>query len=87
MHTSKFASFMMLRIVVCIGSDCIENVFMLVGLGCVGEGLVMLMSAWMVVDGQLWQDVGSGENKMSNGCAVELEWRWSNGLTVMDVIG
>ncbi len=34
MHTSKFASFMMLKIVVYIGSDCIENVFRLVGLGC-----------------------------------------------------
>ena len=34
MHTSKFASFMTLKIVVCIDSDCIENVFRLVGLGC-----------------------------------------------------
>ena len=34
MHTSKFASFMTLEIVVCIGSDYIENVFRLVGLGC-----------------------------------------------------
>ena len=34
MHTSKFAVFMGLKIVVCIGSDCVENVFRLVGLGC-----------------------------------------------------
>ena len=33
-HTSKFTSIMMLKIVVCIGSDCAENVFRLVGLGC-----------------------------------------------------
>ncbi len=33
-HTSKFTSFMMLKIVVCIGSDCIENFFGLLGLGC-----------------------------------------------------
>ncbi len=34
-HTSKFAVFMGLKIVVCIGSDCVENVFSvrLVGLG------------------------------------------------------
>ena len=52
MHTSKFTLFMMLKIVVCIGSDCIENVFRLVGLG-VGGGPVMLMSAPMV-DGDVW---------------------------------
>ena len=33
-HTSKFTSFMTLMIVVCIVSDCVENVFRLVGLGC-----------------------------------------------------
>ena len=34
-HTSKkFAVFMALKIVVCIGSDCVENVFRLVFLGC-----------------------------------------------------
>jgi uncharacterized membrane protein (Fun14 family) len=26
-HTSKFAAFMVLKIVVCIVSDCVENVF------------------------------------------------------------
>ncbi len=35
-HTSKLAVFVALKIVVCIGSDCFENVFSvrLVGLGC-----------------------------------------------------
>ncbi len=33
-HTSKLTLLMMLKIVVCIGSDCVENVFKLVGLGC-----------------------------------------------------
>jgi hypothetical protein len=33
-HTSKFTLFMMLKIDVCIDSDCIDNVFRLVGLGC-----------------------------------------------------
>ena len=35
MHTSKSATFMALKIFVCIGSDCVENVFSvrLVGLG------------------------------------------------------
>ena len=32
-HTSKFASFMTLKVVICIGSDCVENVFRLGGLG------------------------------------------------------
>jgi hypothetical protein len=34
-HTSKFAVFVVLKIFVCIGSDCFENVFSvrLVGLG------------------------------------------------------
>jgi hypothetical protein len=31
---SKFALFMMLKVAFCIGSDCIENVFRLGGLGC-----------------------------------------------------
>ncbi len=31
---SKFALFMMLKVVICIGSDCVENVFSLGGLGC-----------------------------------------------------
>ncbi len=36
MHTSKFAAFVPLKIVVCIGSDFVEDVFSvrLVGLGC-----------------------------------------------------
>ena len=35
MHTSKFTMFMALKVVVCIGSDSVENVFSvrLVGLG------------------------------------------------------
>ena len=34
-HTSKFSTFMLLKVVVCIGSDFVENVFsvILVGLG------------------------------------------------------
>ncbi len=32
--TSKFALFMMLKFLICIGSDCVENVFSLGGLGC-----------------------------------------------------
>jgi hypothetical protein len=32
--TSKFALFMMLKVVICIVSDCVENVFSLGGLGC-----------------------------------------------------
>ena len=35
-HTSKFTAFMALKVVVCIGSHSVENVFSvrLVGLGC-----------------------------------------------------
>jgi len=33
-HTPKFTSFMTMKIVVCIGSDCVENVVRFVGLGC-----------------------------------------------------
>ena len=35
-HTSKFAAFVLLKVVVCIGSDFVEDVFSvrLVGLGC-----------------------------------------------------
>ena len=53
MHISKFAVFMVLKIVVCIGSDCVENVFgvRLVGLGCRWVP-VMLMYAPIVVYGQ-----------------------------------
>jgi hypothetical protein len=32
-HPSQFTSFMMLKIVVCIGSDCVENIFIMKGLG------------------------------------------------------
>ncbi len=46
----------------------------------------MLMSTPMVVYGQLWQDVGSGENNMLKGCAVELERRWNNGSIAMGVV-
>ncbi len=31
---SKFALFMMLKVVICIGSDCVENVFSLGNFGC-----------------------------------------------------
>ena len=31
--------------------------------------------------------MGSGENEMSNGHAVESERRWNNGLTAMGVLG
>jgi hypothetical protein len=31
---SKFALFMTLKVVICTGSDCVENVFSLGGLGC-----------------------------------------------------
>ncbi len=31
---SKFALFMRLKVVICISSDCVENVFSLGGLGC-----------------------------------------------------
>ena len=36
MHTSKFAAFVLVKIVVCIGSDFVEGAFSvsLVGLGC-----------------------------------------------------
>jgi hypothetical protein len=87
-HTSKFSAFMSSKVVVCIGSDFVENVFSisLVGLG-VGGGLVMLLSAPIVVYGQWWNDVASGENEISKGRAVESDWRWNNGLTAMGVLG
>jgi hypothetical protein len=80
-RTSKFTAFMALKVVVCIGSDSVENV-----LG-VGGAPVMLMSAPMVVYGQWWHDVGSGENEMLKGHAVESERRWSNGSTAIGVLG
>ena len=55
MHTSKFSAFMSLKVVVCIGSDFVENVFsvMLVCLGCRrGSGYVDICpncSVWAVV--------------------------------------
>ena len=30
---SKFASFMVLKVVICIGSDCVENIFSVRSLG------------------------------------------------------
>ena len=42
----------------------------------------MLMSALMVVYGQMCEEVGSGENEMSNGCAVGSERRWNCGSMV-----
>ena len=49
-----------------------SSVMMVLG----GEaGPVMLMSAPMVVKGQTWEDVGSGEKKMSKGRAVGSERR------------
>ena len=47
----------------------------------------MLISVPMVVYGQWWHAVGSGEKEMSNGRAVESERRWNNGSTAMGVLG
>jgi hypothetical protein len=47
----------------------------------------MLMSAPIVVYGQWWNDVGSGENEISKGHAVESNRRWNNGSTAMGVLG
>ena len=47
----------------------------------------MLMSAPIVVYGQWWNDVGSGENEISKGCAAESDQRWNNGSTAMGVLG
>lgn len=47
----------------------------------------MLMSAPIVVYGQWWNGVGSGENEISKGRAVESERRWNNGSTAMGVLG
>jgi hypothetical protein len=47
----------------------------------------MLMSAPMVVYGQWWHAVGSGEIEMSNGHTVESERRWNNGSTAIGVLG
>ena len=47
----------------------------------------MLMSAPIVVHGQWWNDVWSGENEISKGRAVESDRRWNNGLTAMGVLG
>ena len=80
MHTSKFASFMMLRIVVCIGSDCIENVFRLVGLRCRwGPNNVDVCS-----DGGVWAvvarcGVGGEQNVKWSCCGVGVEMeQWFN---------
>ncbi len=80
MHTSKFASFMTLKIVVCIDSDCIDNVFRLVGLGCRrGPSNVDVCS-----DGGVWAVAARcgvrGEQKVKWSCCgvgVEIEqWVW-----------
>jgi hypothetical protein len=47
----------------------------------------MLMSAPIVVYGQWWKDVGSGENEISKGRAVESDRRWNSGSTAMGVLG
>ena len=52
-----------------------------------GGGLVMLISAPIVVYGQWWHDVGSGENEISKGHAVESDRRWNNGSIAMGVLG
>jgi hypothetical protein len=53
----------------------------------VGGGPVMLMSAPIVVYGQWWHDVGSGEIEISKGRDVESDRRWNNGSTAMGVLG
>ena len=62
---SKFASFMMLKIVVCMGSDCIENVFSLVGLGCCH--MLMSASMWCMGSSGKW---GQGRTK----CQMVMLW-------------
>jgi hypothetical protein len=47
----------------------------------------MLMSAPIVVYGQWWYDVGSGEKEILNGRAVESDRRWNIGSTAMGVLG
>jgi hypothetical protein len=47
----------------------------------------MLMSAPIVVYGQWWNDVGSGENEISKGRAVESDRRWNSGSIAMGVLG
>ncbi len=90
-HTSKFASFMMLKIVVCIGSDCIENVFRLVGLGCRrGPSNVDVCS-----DGGVWAVVARcgvrGEQNVKWSCCgvgVEMEqWFDCHGHIRVEVPG
>ncbi len=83
-----YSAFMVLKVVVCIVSDSVENAsasgWYVLG---VGGGPVMLMSAPMVVYGQWWHAVGLGENEMSNGRAVESERRWNNASTAIGVLG
>ncbi len=90
-HTSKFASFMMLKIVVCIGSDCIENDFRLVGLGCRrGPSNVDVCS-----DGGVWAVVARcgvrGERNVKWSCCgvrVEMEqWFDCHGRVRVEVPG
>ncbi len=47
----------------------------------------MLMSAPIVVYGQWWNDVGSGENEISKGRAVESDRRWNSCSIAMGVLG
>ena len=47
----------------------------------------MLMPAPIVVYGQWWNDVGSGQKEISKGRAVESDRRWNNGSTAMGVLG
>ena len=87
-HKSKFTVFMSLKVVVCIGSDSVENVFSvrLVDLG----GRRGPSDIDVVPNGGVWAMVaccGVGENEMSNGCVVESERRWNNSSTAMGVLG
>jgi hypothetical protein len=83
-HTSKFTTFFALKVVVCIGSDSVENVFSirLVGLGGRrGAGDVDVCP-----NGGVWAMVaccGVGREETLNGRAVESERRWNNGSTAM----
>ena len=89
MHTSKSTSFMALKVVVCIGSDSVGNVFSvrLVGLGLGGRrgpSDVDVCPKWcMGIGGMLW---GRERNEMSNGRAVESERRRNNGSTAMGAL-
>ena len=76
LYMSKFALFVMLKIVVCIGSDCIENVFRMVGLGCrrwAGD-----VDVCPNADGGVWAVVASGGIRREQNvkwlcCGIEAE--------------